>query len=107
MDTNQINQVLAQMRAMAAQAGMAPTAKPEPQAVPANSFADVLKDAVGTVNRMQNESTQKSEAFLRGEDIPLTEVMVSMQKARVGFEAAKQVRNRLLEAYQEISRMQV
>jgi|HigsolmetaAR201D_1030396.scaffolds.fasta_scaffold08651_3 flagellar hook-basal body complex protein FliE len=107
MNTYQMNQLLAQMRAMAAQASAAPTVKPEAEAVPAPSFADVLKDAVVSVNRMQNESGQKADAFLRGEDVSLTEVMVAMQKARVGFEAVKQVRNRLLEAYQEISRMQI
>ncbi len=106
MTTIQINQVLAQMRAMAAQAGALPAATPQ-AATPQGGFAGVFKDAVGTVNRLQTEATQKSEALLRGEDIPVAEVMVAMQKSRVSFEAVKQVRNRLLEAYQDISRMQV
>jgi flagellar hook-basal body complex protein FliE len=105
MNVDKVNQMLREMRAMATEAGALP--KDQPGAVQGGGFAGLLKDAVGSVNRAQAESSVKQEAFLRGEDVPLTEVMVSMQKARVSFEAVKQVRNRLLEAYQEISRMQV
>lgn len=107
MTTGQINQMLAQMRAMAAQAASQPAKPAEVAQAKGPGFADVLKGAVGNVNNLQAEASQKADAMLRGEDVPLTEVMVSLQKARVGFEAVKQVRNRLLEAYQEISRMQV
>lgn len=103
MNPVQLNRALQEMQALAKQAqGAGPAAAPK-----AGGFADTLKQAVGTVNQIQNEATAKSEAFLRGEPVPLTEVMVSVQKSRVAFEATKQVRNRLLEAYQEISRMQV
>lgn len=105
MNTLQINQVLSQMRALAAQAGQSPLAPPDAAKEP--GFADVLKNAVGEVNHSQKVAAQKQAAFLSGEDIPLTDVMVSLQKSRVSFEAVKQVRNQLLQAYQEISRMQV
>lgn len=105
MTNLQINQLLSQMRALAAEAANAPASQPE--AVKGPGFADVLKNAVGSVNQAQSVATRKQEAFLSGENIPLTEVMVSMQKAKVGFEAVKQVRNHLLQAYQEVSRMQV
>lgn len=103
MTNMQINQVLAQMRALAAQAGGAEEAAPAQGPV----FAEVLKNAVGSANRAQLEATAKQNAFLAGENIPLTEVVVAMQKSRVSFEAVKQVRNHLLQAYQEVSRMQV
>lgn len=105
MNVDKVNQMLREMRALAAEAGALP--QEQPGTVDKAGFAGVLKDAVGGVNRMQAEATAKQNAFLRGEDVALTEVMVSMQQARVSFEAVKQVRNRLLEAYQEISRMQV
>ncbi len=103
MNPIQLNKALQEMQALAkqAQSAQAPT---EPAKT---EFAATLKQAVGEVNRLQGESTAKSDAFLRGEPVSLTEVMVAQQKARVAFEATKQVRNRLLEAYQEISRMQV
>ena len=105
MTVDKVNHLLREMRAMAMQAGAlpkesAPTAKPA-------GFGEVLKNAVDNVNRQQLQATAMQDAFMRGEDVPLTEVVVSMQKARVSFEAVKQVRNRLLEAYQEIARMQV
>lgn len=107
MTVDQVNQMLREMRTMAAQAGALPTAAEQPTAAGRQNFSGLLKDAVGTVNRLQHEASVKQDAFLRGEDVQLTEVMVAMQKARVSFEAVKQVRNRLLEAYQEVSRMQV
>lgn len=107
MTVDKVNQMLREMRTMAAQAGALPTAAEQPAASDGPNFSGLLKDAVGTVNRLQNEASAKQDALLRGEEVPLTEVMVAMQKARVSFEAVKQVRNRLLEAYQEVSRMQV
>lgn len=105
MTVDKVNHLLREMRTLAAQAGTLPAE--QPGAVKSGGFAGVLKEAVGSVNRQQVEAVGKQDAFLRGEDVPLTEVMVSMQQARVSFEAVKQVRNRLLEAYQEVSRMQV
>lgn len=105
MTVDKVNHLLREMRAMAAEAGALP--KEPAGAVQSGGFTQVLKGAVENVNRQQLDATAKQDALLRGEDVPLTEVMVSMQQARVSFEAVKQVRNRLLEAYQEISRMQV
>lgn len=105
MTVDQVNHLLSEMRAMAAQAGTLPAGPPDK--VEKGGFAGVLKEAVGSANQQQVDAVNKQDAFLRGEDVPLTEVMVSMQQARVSFEAVKQVRNRLLEAYQEVSRMQV
>lgn len=101
-----IQQAVEQMRAVAAEAGQqAPAARAgEPEGA---EFGEMLQSALGQVNDLQQASSQKTDAFLRGDDISLTEVMVASQKSRVGFEAVKEVRNRLLEAYSEISRMQV
>lgn len=105
MTVDKVNHLLREMRAMAVEAGALP--KETAGSVQGGGFTQVLKGAVQNVNQQQLNATAKQDAFLRGEDVPLTEVMVSMQQARVSFEAVKQVRNRLLEAYQEISRMQV
>lgn len=105
MTVDKVNHLLREMRAMATQAGALP--KETTSTVQAGGFSQVLKGAVDNVNQQQLTATAKQDALLRGEDVPLTEVVVSMQQARVSFEAVKQVRNRLLEAYQEISRMQV
>lgn len=101
-----IQQALDQMRAMAAQArgNEAPSAARE---APGESFGDLLQDALSSVNSLQQDASQKTDAFLRGDDISLTDVMVAGQKSRVAFEAVKEVRNHLLDAYQEVSRMSV
>lgn len=107
MTVDKVNHLLREMRALATQAGTLPKEQPSAIQGQGSGFVGVLKDAVNNVNQQQLQATAKQDAFLRGDDIPLTEVMVAMQQARVSFEAVKQVRNRLLEAYQEVSRMQV
>ncbi|HKJ95933.1 MAG TPA: flagellar hook-basal body complex protein FliE [Gammaproteobacteria bacterium] len=101
-----IQQALEQMRAMAAQAQGRQTVS-APQDAQGESFGDVLNTALDSVNNLQQDASQKTDAFLRGDDISLTDVMVAGQKSRVAFEAVKEVRNHLLDAYQEVSRMSV
>ncbi len=102
----QLQQALAQMRTLAAEArgGQGPEAARD---TAPGDFRAMLGQALGTVNELRGESRAQVDAFLRGDDVSLTDVMVATQKSRVAFEATTQVRNRLLEAYQEISRMQV
>jgi flagellar hook-basal body complex protein FliE len=47
------------------------------------------------------------DAYERGEDIPLTDVVLAMQKSSLAFEATLQVRNKLLKAYEDIKNMPV
>lgn len=106
----QINQVLQQMRAMAAQAGTQPE---RAGAVPGAGegqvdFAALLKQSIDSVNQTQQTAGAMTRAFERGDpNVDLAEVMVSMQKASLSFEAMKQVRNQLLKAYQDIMNMPV
>jgi flagellar hook-basal body complex protein FliE len=48
-----------------------------------------------------------SEAYERGEEVPLTDVVLAMQKSSLSFEATLQVRNKVLKAYEEILNMPV
>ena len=56
---------------------------------------------------MQADAVDLSSAYLAGEDIPLTDVVLGMQKSSLAFEATLQVRNKVLEAYQQIMNMPV
>ena len=47
------------------------------------------------------------DAYERGEDVPLTDVVLSMQKSSLAFEATLQVRNKLLKAYNDVLSMPV
>jgi flagellar hook-basal body complex protein FliE len=103
----EINQVLQQMRSMQIAAtgdvGIAPT-RVEGQL----DFGNVLKDSLTAVSDTQRESADISLAYASGdESVDLAQVMISMQKASLSFEAVTQVRNKLLSAYQEVMNMQV
>ena len=71
------------------------------------SFSDAAKYALNEVNTSQHESAALKEAFDRGEDVPLTNVVLAMQKSSLAFEATLQVRNKVLKAYEDILNMPV
>ena len=107
MSDMQINQVLAQMRVMSAQA-KGPSAVEESAAAAVNktSFSDLLENSLQKVNETQMEASSLKTAFEKGDpDVNLVDVMVAMQKSSVSFQAVTQVRNKVLAAYQEIMSM--
>ena len=71
------------------------------------SFANTLKDAVNRVVGAQQEADSQIEAFVAGEQDNLHEVMISMNSARLTFQLMTEVRNKMLDTYQELMRMQV
>ncbi len=68
-------------------------------------FGQAVKDALDAVNQTQVNASGKAEAYERGAEIPLAEVVVGMQKASLAFEATLQVRNKVLKAYEDILNM--
>jgi len=86
-----------------------PTEIKKPRSVPAPAadgvgFTRSLGRAISEVNEMQHESAQKIEAFVRGEDVPLHEVVLAQEEAEISFRLMLEVRDRLVRAYQEILR---
>ncbi len=76
--------------------------------VPAGGFAAEMRNAVQRINALQMDAVDKSKAFQAGDpSVTLNDLMIDIQKASVAFEFGKQVRNRLVTAYQEVMRMQV
>lgn len=71
------------------------------------SFGTVLKDAINSVNEAQNKSDLMTNKLVSGQDVDLSDVMITAQKASVTLNTALQVRNKAVEAYQEIMRMTV
>ena len=71
------------------------------------SFLDAGKSAVGSVNDAAQAAGIRKTAYEKGEDIPLTDVVLSMQRSSVAFEATLQIRNKMLRAYEEVLRMPV
>ncbi len=71
------------------------------------NFGTVLKDAISTVNELQKQSDQEIEKLMTGESQDLHNTVIAMQKADLSFQMMMQVRNKIVQAYQEIIRMQV
>ncbi len=71
------------------------------------SFLDSVKSAIGSVNDAAQAAGIRKTAYEKGEDIPLTDVVLSMQRSSVAFEATLQIRNKMLRAYEEVLRMPV
>jgi flagellar hook-basal body complex protein FliE len=70
-----------------------------------NSFQDTLAGLVSDVNKQLNESDQITEDFATGKNNNIHEVMIAAEKAGISLKFLLQIRNKLLEAYQEIMRM--
>ncbi len=71
-------------------------------------FARMLAQAFETVNNIQNESASMQTRFDLGDrSITLADVMIASQKSSISFEATLQVRNRMVDAYKQISQMQI
>lgn len=71
------------------------------------SFADMLSRAVNSVDASMKASEQGVQDFIAGETDSVHEVMISMQRAQISFQMMVEVRNKAIEAYHELSRMQI
>ena len=72
-----------------------------------SGFGDLVRQTVDKVNENQMNASKISSAYERGEGVPLTDVVLSMQKSSLSFEATLQVRNKVLKAYEDILNMPV
>lgn len=106
MNTSAVDNLLAQMRIAAAAAGL----REPSQAAQAGKvdFADVLKSSLDGVARVQAQSEAMQKAFVLGDNsVSLSDTMIAMQKASINFQATVQVRNKVVQAYNDIMNMQV
>ncbi len=103
-----IENVLAQMRAVAQAAGAPASASSPAVASATGGFAAELARSLNRVSQAQNAAHAQAQAFELGEPgVSLNDVMIDLQKASIAFQATVQVRNRLVAAYQEIASMPV
>jgi len=71
------------------------------------SFQETLAETVSEVQRLQNEADNTIKKLVAGEITDVAEAMVQVEKADVAFQTMMTVRSKVMEAYQEITRMQV
>ncbi|TCS39187.1 flagellar hook-basal body complex protein FliE [Paucimonas lemoignei] len=111
IDTSRIEAMMAQLKSAATrpQGGVNPVATDAgTTSTKKVGFGEALKASLDQVNQTQQKSEQLGQAFMMGDDkVSLSDVMISMQKANINFQATVQVRNKLVSAYHDIMNMQV
>ena len=73
----------------------------------AGSFGQTLTDALSKLNDLQTQADDATTKLATGQPVELHDVMTAVEQASIAFELTLQVRNKLMEAYQEIMRTQV
>ncbi|MGD8589138.1 MAG: flagellar hook-basal body complex protein FliE [Chromatiales bacterium] len=105
MSNMDIQQVLAQMRVMSAQAENRSQQNTQSEGA---SFGDLLKQSIDKVNEAQQQASAMRSAFDAGQgDMDLAQVMIAVQKSSLSFDAMVQVRNKLVEAYKDVMNMPI
>ncbi|MCD1257824.1 flagellar hook-basal body complex protein FliE [Paenibacillus athensensis] len=70
-------------------------------------FGAFLSDAINNLNQQQQTVDQLNESFVKGELSDVHQLTIASEKASIGLELTVQVRNKVIEAYQDIMRMQL
>lgn len=84
------------------------SALPQTPAAPAMpSFADVVADGAHQLQQRIDHADQLVRSYALGEDVPIHQVTIALEEARIAVEFAVQMRTRLIEAYREIMNMQL
>lgn len=77
-----------------------------PGAADGGGFGSVLSSALNQVSGMQNDAAQQVNTLTAGGSADMGKVMISVEKADVAFQLMMQVRNKIVNAYQDIEKMQ-
>jgi flagellar hook-basal body complex protein FliE len=70
-------------------------------------FKNILLEALGQVNTMQSQANQAVEQLVTGGDVNPAEVLTTLQKADISFRMMLQIRNKLVQAYQEVNNIRI
>jgi len=109
MSVGQIGQVLDQIRALQGRSTIAAVAPLNVNATPqASDFASMLKSSVEHIATMDSKASALANSYEAGDkSVDLTKVMIEVQKASLAFHAMTEVRNKLVDAYQQVMNMSV
>ena len=84
-----------------------PSAMPGAMPAGGSDFSTLVGNLVSDVNAKSASAAQQVSALQSGQNVPLHQAVLSMEEASVSFQLLVTVRNKLLESYQEIMRMQI
>lgn len=87
--------------------GLGPMPKPQSADESGGSFKNLLIDSIKNVNNMQQQADQAVEALFTGEDVNPAEVLTAVQKADLAFRLTMQMRNKVMDVYQEIKDIRI
>ncbi len=87
--------------------GISPSKSPEPSKGGPGQFQDVLQNMIQDISKLQVDADQAIEKVQLQNTGSIHEAMIALEKADISFKVMMQVRNKILEAYQEIMRLQV
>ncbi len=88
-------------------ASLQPTSVVKPQSEQADSFKDFLLDSIQDVNSMQQQADHAVESLMTGGEINPAEVLTAVQKADLAFRLMMQMRNKMMQVYQEVKDIRV
>lgn len=71
------------------------------------SFKDFLLDSIRQVNSMQQDADRAVEKLVSGEDVSPAEVLTAVQKADIAFKLMMQIRNKMVQAYNDVQSIRV
>ena len=80
---------------------------PQSSETSSTSFADTLHQAIGKVNQLHQDSDKAMQNLATGRSENIADVMIAAEKADIALKVMVQVRNKIIDAYQEMMRMQV
>lgn len=89
------------------QPGLAPLPNNAAPATGSSSFKDLLIDGLKQVNTMQQDANRAVETLATGGDVNPAEVLTAVQKADIAFRMMMQIRNKLVQAYEEVQNIRV
>ncbi len=82
-------------------------AKQTSKKAPSKSFGEVLSKSMEEVNQLQEKADKAIEELATGETKDIAQAMIAVEKANISFKLMTQVRNKIVEAYEEVMRMPV
>lgn len=72
-----------------------------------SKFANFLKDSINQVNEAGIESNEMTNKLVKGENVDLHNVMIAAEKSNIMLQTTMEIRNKVIDAYQEMMRMQI
>jgi flagellar hook-basal body complex protein FliE len=103
---NPLNTAVPAISNLAGAGGLSALPSPDSQATASTPFADLLTDAVGQVNQLEDQAHQAVAGLMSGSGMDVHQAMIATQKASMAFELALAVRNKAVQAYQSVIGMQ-